>query len=393
MKTEKLTQKLEDMIIRKSITLGFGAIVAIAGLFASCENDDTDFSSYINEQESTASADTISIIYSGSSVTVSGDSRGVVSSSGADVVVNDATSTSSLVLVLSGSSSDGSLLVYRSLKFEMVLNGLTLTNSDGPALNNQCGKSLYVTLAAGTTNTLTDGTAYAEQAYDQKGTLFSEGQIYFSGTGSLQVNGNCKNGIVSDDYIVFQDGTIAVNVATTGSNGVKVNDGLTIEGGTLTIEVLADGARGIKDDAFLTITGGQTTITTSGDCQIETVDGVADTTSCAGVKCDSLFTMTAGTLTISSSGDGGKGINCSDTISVAGGTLAVTTTGSNDVSKPKALKSDKAIVVSGGTLTAQVNKSWALDNSTDSDEPEDRVTIIGTPSVLTLSKKYVEISY
>ena len=364
----------------------------LCAAFCACENDDTDFSAYINGQEATAT-DTINIVYSGSTASVSGDSRGCVSVNGADVTVNDPTSTQGMVLVLSGSSADGSLLVYRSLKYEVVLNGLTLTNANGPALNNQCGKSLYVTLAAGTVNTLSDGTTYAEQGHDQKGTLFSEGQIYFRGTGALKVNGNCKNGIASDDYIVFQEGTVSVSVAATGSNGVKVNDGLTIEGGTLTIYVLADGARGIKDDAYLTISGGQTTITTAGDCKIETVDGVTDTTSCAGVKCDSLFTMTAGTLTITSSGDGGKGINSDQNIELKGGTLMVTTTGGNNVGKPKALKSSTAIIVSGGQLTAQVSKSWALDNGTESDEPEERVTILGTPTKKTLSKKFVEIFF
>ena len=365
--------------------------VALIAL-TSCVNDDTDFSAYINGQETTG-ADTISIVYGGTAATVSGDSRGCVSVSGNDVVVNDATSTNGLVLVLSGSSSDGSLLVYRSLKYEVVLNGLTLTNTNGPAINNQCGKALYVTLAPGTENRLGDGIAYAEQSYDQKSTLFSEGQIYFRGTGSLQIDGNSKNGIASDDYIVFQEGTVSVCVAATGSNGVKVNDGLTIEGGSLTIDVKADGARGIKDDAYLTITGGQTTITTSGDCKIETIDGITDTTSCAGIKCDSLFTMTNGTMTITSSGDGGKGINASENIELKGGTLVVTTTGTNDLGKPKALKSNTGIIISGGSLTAQVGKSWALDNGTESDEPEDRVTIIGTPTKKTLSKKYVEIEY
>jgi hypothetical protein len=365
-----------------------------AAALTACVNDDTDFSAYINEQATTASNDTIRIAYSGTTATVSGDSHGIVSVSGADVTVNDPTSTSTMVLVLSGTTTNGSLLVYRSLKYEVVLNGVSITNANGPAINNQCGKAFHLTLANGTVNSLTDGTAYAEQSYDQKGTLFSEGQIYVEGTGTLNVNGNGKNGIASDDYITFRSGTVNVNVAATGSNGVKVNDGFTIEGGTLNIDVSADGARGIRNGARTIIAGGNATITTSGGCSIETIDGIVDTTSCAGIKSDSLFTMTAGTLTITSTGDGGKGINCSENIELSGGTLTVTTTGDNVLGKPKALKSDTGIIVSGGSLTARVEKSWACDNGTDSDEPEDHITIIGTPlTPPTLTKKLVKVVF
>ena len=124
-----------------------------------CQNDDTDFSAYTNGEVSTSSV--IYISYSGTSVSVTGDTNGYVTTDGADVTVNTGTDTDSLLLVLSGSTTDGSLLVYREKKYGIMLNGVTIHNADGPAINNQCGKSLYVEVAAGTTNTLTDGTAYA----------------------------------------------------------------------------------------------------------------------------------------------------------------------------------------------------------------------------------------
>lgn len=380
-----------------------GAIVALA---VSCEKDDTDFSAYINQEDtpggtspvtppSSSVSDTVYVAFSGTTATVSGDRSSVVTASGAHVVVNDALSPENLVLVLSGTTTNGSLLVYRSLDYQIVLNGVNITNLNGPAINNQCHKALYLTCADATTNTLTDGTDYSEQTFDQKGTIFSEGQIYFCGTGQLSVNGNSRNGIASDDYIIFQeDGpTVSVNVAATGTNGIKVNDGFTINGGILTIDVKAKGSKGINSDARTTINGGKTTITTSGDCLIETVDGVRDTSSCAGIKSDSLFTMTAGTLTITSTGDGGKGVNCSENVEVSGGTFVAKTTGDNEIGKPKAVKSLTAIVVSGGSFTASVEKSWACDNGTDSEDPAARVTIKGTPKTKSVAKKKVMIAF
>ena len=366
------------------------SILMAAALISACQNDDTDFSSYINGGDS--SITTINITYNGTSVSISGDTKGYVTTSGADVTVNAATSSDSLLLVLSGTTTNGSLLIFREKQFGIKLNGVSITNNDGPAINNQCGKALFMEIADGTTNTLTDGDSYNESvSYQQKGTLFSEGQILFSGSGTLNVTGNYKNAIACDDYIIIDQATITAN--TTAGNGIKVNDGLWINGGTLNIGVTADGGRGIKCDSTVTIAGGITTITTTGDCKIETTNGVADTTSAACIKCDYDFIMTSGKLVITSSGDGGKGINCDTKIVFSGGELTATTTGSNDVGKPKAIKGDGGIEVSGGTFKANVNKSWACDNGTDSDTPEDHITIVGSPKSATITKKSVEITY
>jgi hypothetical protein len=381
----------------------FTFLMLTALLFAACSKDDDYTLDYFTQTYSASSSDSntgatsdtlkVNIVYNGSSATVTGDvSTLTVSQQGADVTMTS-TSDKYLLLTLSGQSTDGSLIVYSQKKYGICLNGLELTNPDGPAINNQCSKELIVDLLPATDNVLTDGTSYTEQTFDQKGTLFSEGQIYFRGTGCLTVNGNARNGIASDDYIVVEDGTLNVNVASTGTNGVKANDGFTILGGALTINVKGNGARGIRCEARTTISGGTTNITTSGKCTIETVDGVKDTTSCAGIKSDSLFTMTAGTLIIKSTGDGGKGINCSENVEFKGGTLNITTTGSNDVGKPKGIKSDTGIIVSGGSFTVKVSKSWALDNGIETEDPTARLTVEGSPTTKTLQKRSVIVVY
>ncbi len=201
----------------------FAILTIAAAVLTACTNDDQY--SWEEDFADLTATDTINIAiaWSGSYATVTGDSYGYVTTSGADVTVRSATNKF-LQLTLSGSSTDGSLMLYSWKKLGVVLNGLDLTNTDGPAINNQCGKSFIVKLAAGTTNTLADGTTYAAapisesgDTLDQKGTLFSEGQIYFEGTGSLTINAAAKNGIASDDYVVFNNGNVTVNVATTGS--------------------------------------------------------------------------------------------------------------------------------------------------------------------------------
>ena len=364
------------------------SFILAAALVSACQNDDTDFSEYINGGQSGIT--TINITYNGTNVSVTGDTKGYVSTNGADVTVNATNSTDSLLLVLSGSTTNGSLLVFREKQFGIKLNGVSINNNDGPAINNQCHKALYLEVAEGTSNALSDGTNYDESTdYQQKGTLFSEGQIYFQGNGTLHVTGNYKNAIACDDYIVFDKAN--VTATSTAGNGIKVNEGMWIDGGKLNIITTADGGRGIKCDFTINISGGETTIKTSGDCVWD--DEEQDYSSAACIKCNDEFTMTGGTLTMTSTGDGGKGINCGTVITFSGGSLTATTTGNNDNGKPKAVKGDEGIIVSGGTFKANVNKSWACDNGTDSETPEDHLTVQGSPKTATITKKSVEITY
>lgn len=366
--------------MKKHITLLF--LLALA--LGACKNDDTDFSAYTEHSMST-----IYITYNGASATVTGDDMHFVTVNGADVTVNTGHYADSLLLVLSGSTTDGSLLVWREKKYGIRLNGVTIHNADGPAINNQCGKDLYLDVAAGTVNTLTDGTSYADRAYDQKGALFSEGQLFFLGTGTLSVTGNTRHGVACDDYIVMNEPT-TLNVSCTSGNGVKVNDGLWINSGTMNIDVSSAGGRGIRCDSVVVITGGDITINTTGDDVYDADE--ADYSSAACIKCDYGFTMTGGKLTMTSSGDGGKGLNSDGAVAVSGGTFSAVTTGDNNNSKPKAVKGN-GITVSGGSFYAKVSKSWACDNGVDSETPADHLTVVGTPSKSSVTKKEVSIIY
>ena len=371
-------------------------LIAMACCMTACQNDDTDFSAYTEKTDNTVNTgntgntiNTIYITYNGTTATVTGDDKNFVTVSGADVTVNTGSNSDSLLLIVSGTTTDGSLLVYREKKYGIQLNGVTIHNDDGPAINNQCGKSLYLEVADGTTNTLTDGTTYAEQTFDQKGALFSEGQIYFLGTGTLNVTGSCKHAIACDDYIVMNENT-TLNVSCATGNGIKVNDGIWINNGTVGIDVSSTAGRGIKCDSVVVITGGDITIKTTGDDVYDETE--ADYSSAACIKCDYDFTMSGGKLTMTSSGDGGKGLNCDGSVVVSGGTFSAVTSGGNDNAKPKAVKGN-SITVSGGSFYAKVGKGWACDNGTDGETPADRVTILGTPKTSTLTKKSVIIEF
>lgn len=331
----------------------------------SIPSDDNDY------VENSTFSNTVYIDYDGNSATTSGDvDKVTIETDGAHVTV---TATSKMAYVLSGESDDGSFKVYSENKMMVTLNGLDLTNPDGAAINDQCGKSLYIVLADDSENTLTDGSSYdIPDNEDMKGTIFSEGQIIFSGNGKLTVNASGNNGIASDDYIVFRPGNV-INITSTANNGVKSNDGVFIRGGVLNIGVSATAAKGINSEAKVTIEGGRTTIITSGAPE---TDG-GETTGAAGIKSDSLFTMTDGELNILSSGQGGKGINCDTDIEISGGEINVVTTGKEysggDGCSPKGIRAENNVTISGG----EINVTCSGGDSAEGIESKNIMTISG----------------
>ena len=110
--------------------------------------------------------------------------------------------------MLNGTTTNGSFKVYSEKKFKLSLAGVSILNPVGAAINIQSSKRVFVVCADETTNVLTDGSSYTAttDGEDMKACLFSEGQLIFSGGGSLTVTGNYKHAITSDDYVRFRSG-------------------------------------------------------------------------------------------------------------------------------------------------------------------------------------------
>jgi hypothetical protein len=175
--------------------------------------------------------------------------------------------------------------------------------------------------------------------------------------------------------------------------GIKCDSTFIMSGGKLIINSTGDGGKGINNTQDIVVSGGIIDIKTSGDCYETTLNGVKDTTSAACIKGDMKFLMTGGTVTLYSKGDGGKGVNCVQDVVVSGGSFTAKTEGTNDVGKPKAVKSTTAIIVSGGSFEASTLKSWACDNGDESSTPANRLTIIGSPTVKSIAQRSVKVIF
>jgi len=241
---------------------------------------------------------------------ISFDTAGVaVSGSGAKAEDETVTITEEGTYLVSGTVEDGQLIINAvdSAKVHLVLSGLTMTNNDGPCILVTGADKVFVTLADGTENTLSDaGTEYVQTDSDVNadGVIYSKSDLTFNGSGTLTINAGYKHGIVCNDDLVFTGGTY--NVTAVGK-GIKANDSIRIKNGTFTINAQDDSIHTSNEDdsgkGYIYICGGTFNLSAGDD----------------GVHAATALLITGGTLTVSKSYEGLEG----DSIDITNGEICV----------------------------------------------------------------------
>lgn len=292
-----------------------------------------------NHVENQVWADTLYIAWNGNSATVTGELDSIeVSNSNGYVSIHS--SVNRLITYILSGNGTGQFTIYGSIKHNLTLDGLTLTCNDGPAINNQCHKKCFVVVNG--TNSLTDGSNYAASNEDRKAALFSEGQLIFSGSGSLTVKGNYKHAIASDDYIHLTEELTGTLNLTAATDGLHANDAMYINGGTTNITA---GSDGVECDSTITIGGGSLTISADGDgIQSDTTDII----------------INGGTINITKAGD--KGIVAFRDITINGGTIRV----NSEYKCIKAGKKENNKIVSAGNIHITKGDIQVICNGTSS---------------------------
>lgn len=328
----------------------------------------------VDETEVTDNA--VSICYDGTAATVSvaGNVAQYVEAivSGAHVSIVQSLAASSedieepeeITYILSGQTTDGEFSLTGSYKCTLSLAGLSLANPSGAAINIANGKRIKVSAKKNTENTLTDGTGGS-----QTGCIYSKGQIHLQGNGTLNVVGKTKHAIKSGDYIAIKNLTLNINgavadgiscneyflmesgsvsISGVGDDGIQCDlDGTTstgetadhededsgniyIEGGTLKVAATATASKGIKATGVLNINENSeaTTVTITNSGGADTSDET-DILSSACLKSDKAIVIAGGTLTLTNTGQGGRAINSDGTLTISGGTINAQAQGSN----------------------------------------------------------------
>ncbi len=225
----------------------------------------------------------------------------------------------------------------------IILDGATIVNSNGPAIYVRAASKVTLTLAEGTHNTVSDGSSYSltESGSKLDGAIFSKGDLVINGNGTLTVNGNYKHGIVSKDDLVISSGNLNVTSQKIGINGkdcVKINGGsIKVNAGTsgITSDNNTDATKG-----YVHLYGGKINITAGNDgiaaqtvINIENVDltlktggGCASTSNLSGsfkgLKSGSDIYITGGRFNVDSKDDS---IHSNGTVAICGGTYTLLT--------------------------------------------------------------------
>ena len=148
---------------------------------------------------------------------------------------------------ITGTLSNGQIIINTNKKkVKLHLNGASITNHAGSAINCQNAKKLTINSLAGSVNYLEDGGVHDED----KGTVFSNDTVKIKGEGELNIKANYAHGIESDDDIVVESGTLNIESA---KSCLHSNDGIEILGG---VNFCNGGTNGLKTDGYINISGG-----------------------------------------------------------------------------------------------------------------------------------------
>ena len=229
--------------------------------------------------------------------------------------------------IVTGTCSDGNITVKKGTQdVVLILKDLDLTSTAGATLSLNKGTETKVVIEG--TVTLTDAEDLADEDTDDfDGAAIKAkagSSTVLTGTGTLVVNGSCKNGIkvsgtdeddIADGYgdaSFIIDGSMTIRV-TAANDGMNSGTDLTVKSGNITV---AAGDDGIKADYILTI----------GE---EGTDGPAiDITKSAEGLEGAVVNIYSGEITVNATDDGINAAN-SDlsgytfSINIMGGTVSI----------------------------------------------------------------------
>ena len=291
-------------------------------------------------------------------VTLSGSTAKV---SGDGVVVSGSTVTiyKSGTYVISGQSDGVQIKIEAgdSDDVHIVLKSVTMTNTNA-AISATSAGHVYLTLADGTTNSLSDSASNSDDKADAA--LFSKVDLTINGKGTLNVDGKKNNGIKANDTLHITGGTY--NITAVG-DAFNVNDELNITGTTMTIDAKEDGVKVDNDED-----------TSVGNMYLSdnTITGTAGDD---GIHASGDLVIDSGTYTVKNSAEGLEG----KSITINGGDITIYSTddGVNAANK-NAQQSEIFFTMNGGNLTVEVGQG-----DTDPIDSNGNITVTGGTIKLT----------
>ena len=288
-------------------------------------------------------------------------------------------SSENITFILSGTANPGRFAIESTTTPTIRLNGVSLTNPTGKAMDLTCDAGVILEIADGTTNSLSDGIGS-----DKKAALMSNSDLLVQGNGTLnvtsfvkhpiKVKGICTinsgnfvitsnvddvNGLSADSTLVINGGSFDITMTGVSDNCIKADKELTINGGTFTLNHSGNVSKGISSDCDINITGGDINITSSGG----TVITDYDPSYCTAIKGDANIIISGGNFHINlpTSNNGGKGISCDGNMTISGNNTiniethgdgaTYTATSGTDTYSSSCLRAEGNMVILNGNIT------------------------------------------
>lgn len=365
---------------------------------ACSKKDDAASSAVVEATQSSTVVDDEEIEIGPITATIALGDTITASGTGATVDGSNVTITSGGTYSISGTLSDGQIIVDSQDEedVQLLLNGVNITCLSSAPIYVKNAKNAIIILNKGTENSVTDGASYVledTESNEPNAAIFSKDDLKIGGSGTLTVNATYNDGIASKDDLIISGGTISV---TAVGDGVRGKDSVSIKGGATTIDAGSDGIKvtnaedtekgyfimeggtinltagedGIQAETNATINDGNVTISSGGGSANsssksgesnntwgdwgakDTKTADSDTASAKGIKATSNITIGGGTINIDSSDDA---IHSNNSIIVNGGTMNIS-------SGDDGMHSDTALEINNGTVT--IAKSYEAIEST-----------------------------
>ena len=252
------------------------------------------------------------------------------------------------VYVISGTATDCTITVDAdsAAKVQLVLDGVSITNADAPAIYVLSADKVFVTTASGSSNELTTTGEFAAigDVTNIDGVIFAKDDLVLNGQGTLTINSSAS-GVVGKDDVKITGGTYNI---TATEHGIQGKDSVAIADGTFNITAGTDAIHAKNDEdltlGYAYIAGGTFNL-----------NGASD-----GIEGYAVVQIDGGDITI----DSQEGIE-GTYIQINGGTIDVTATDDGINASDKSSEYDIVLEINGGDVSVNMasGDTDALDSN------------------------------
>ncbi len=298
-----------------------------------------------------------------------------VSSTGAAASGGKVTVTKAGTYIVRGSLGNGQIIVSAGSRDDvrLVFDGVSLTCKNSAALEVLSCDKLILTLAKGTSNTLTDGSDYSLSQAEEDGpdaALFSKSDLTVNGSGALIVKGLYQNAVNCKDSLKLVSCTLT---AEAENDAVKGKDCIIAKGAVIKVTAVSDALESsgstksgsgliILEQCRVTVSAGGDGIQAAGAALLTGTDFTAVTGGGSANSINAGSNQFGGGYTASTQTDAvsAKAIKAQTEIVINGGSISID-------SADDAIHSDCAVVIESGNIN--------IDSGDDAVHADDTLTV------------------